>query len=147
MIASGVTSNAGSIGFVQENYAVDAGFTGSSPAKAVARVENASREFTLPTPIDVTSALAYATQLSDGSAQLNFSGLGPNVYNPSTVSYLLTPTTGWSSAKGAVMSAFVDYALTLGQQIAPGIGYASLGQPLEQLGINEMAGEVPERCL
>jgi len=35
--------------------------------------------------------------------------------NPSTFPYLLAPITGWSSAKGQTMSAFVDYALTLGQ--------------------------------
>lgn len=41
------------------------------------------------------------------------------------------------------MSAFVNYALTLGQQIAPSFGYASLGQPLEQFGINEVGADVP----
>jgi hypothetical protein len=128
---------------VQENYALYSGFTGSNPAHAVAEVENASGDFTLPTSVDVTSALAYATQLSNGTAQLNFNGLGPNVYNPSTYSYLLTQTAGWAAARGATMSAFVNYALTLGQQIAPKIGYASLGQPLERFAINEVASDVP----
>ena len=65
------------------------------------------------------------------------------VCNPSTFPYLLTPITRWSSAKGQTLSAYVNYALTLGQQIAPEIGYASLGQPLEQFGINEVASDVP----
>ena len=103
-VASNVAGNAGAIGAVQENYATDSGFTGSNPAKAVAAMQNASGKFTLPTPVNVASALAYATQLSDGTHKLNFNGLGPNVYNPSTYSYLLTPTTGWPTSKGATMS-------------------------------------------
>ncbi len=121
-VASNVVNNAGAIGAVQVNYANDSGFTGSNPAKAVAEVENASGKFTLPTPVDVASALAYATQLANGTHQLNFNGVGPNVYNPSTYSYLLTPTKGWSTAKGDTMSQFVNYVLTLGQQAAPKFG-------------------------
>ena len=83
--------------------------------------------YTQPTPVDVASALAYATQLANGTHQLNFNGVGPNVYNPSTYSYLLTQTTGWQPAKGAVMSGFVNYALTLGQQESPRFGYAASG--------------------
>jgi phosphate transport system substrate-binding protein len=147
-VASNVASDGGAIGFVEENYAADEGFSGSSPAQGVSAVENASGDFTLPTPLDATSALAYATTQSDGLVQFNFDGLGPNVYNPSTVSYLLTPTTGWSSSKGDTMSQFVDFALTLGQQEAPKFGYASLGQNLEQDGLGtaqeDIPGAVPE---
>ena len=142
-VASNIVNTPGSIGPVQVNYANDSGFTGSNPAQGVAAVENASGKFTLPTPVDVASALAYATQLSDGTHQLNFSGLGPNVYNPSTYSYLLTPTKGWSSAKGDTMSQFVNYVLTLGQQIAPKRGYASLGLSLERYGIDQVLANVP----
>jgi ABC-type phosphate transport system substrate-binding protein len=142
-VASNVANTAGSIGPVQENYATDSGFTGANPAQAVAQVENASGKFTTPTPVDVASALAYATQLSNGTHQLDFNGLGPNVYNPSTYSYLLTPTTGWSSAKGDTMSQFVNYVLTLGQQAAPKFGYASLGLSLERYGIDQVIANVP----
>ncbi len=51
-------------------------------------------KYTQPTPVDVASALAYATQQANGTHQLNFGGVGPNVYNPSTYSYLLAKTTG-----------------------------------------------------
>jgi ABC-type phosphate transport system substrate-binding protein len=142
-VASNIVNNAGAIGPVQENYAVDSGYTGSNPAQAVAQVQNASGKFTLPTPVDVASALAYATQLANGTHQLNFNGIGPNVYNPSTYSYLLTPTTGWSASKGAVLSPFVNYVLTLGQQEAPKIGYASLGLSLERYGIDRVIADVP----
>ncbi len=63
-------------------------------------MQNASGKFTLPTPVDVASALAYATQQANGTHQLNFNGVGPNVYNPSTYSYLLTQTTGWVHPRG-----------------------------------------------
>jgi ABC-type phosphate transport system substrate-binding protein len=142
-VASNVVSNAGAIGAVQVNYANDSGYTGSDPAKGVAAVENASSKFTLPTPVNVASALAYATQQSNGTHVLNFNGLGPNVYNPSTYSYLLTPTTGWSSGKGNTMSQFVNYVLTLGQQSAPKAGYATLGLSLERYGIDQVIANVP----
>jgi len=142
-VASNVANTSGSIGPVQENYATDSGFTGANPAKGVAQVQNASGKFTTPTPVDVASALAYATQQSNGTHQLNFNGLGPNVYNPSTYSYLLTPTTGWSPAKGSTMSQFVNYVLTLGQQAAPKFGYASLGLSLERYGIDQVIAHVP----
>ncbi|MGA2521858.1 MAG: substrate-binding domain-containing protein [Acidimicrobiales bacterium] len=142
-VASTVANTPGAIGPVQENYAIDSGFTGSNPAQSVALVQNASSKFTKPSPVDVASALAYATQQADGTHVLDFNGLGPNVYNPSTYSYLLTPTTGWSKAKGAVMSAFVNYVLTLGQQEAPKMNFASLGLSLERYGIDHVIDDVP----
>ena len=143
-VASDVASNAGAVGAVQVKYAQEeAGFGGTDPTKNVALVKNASGDYTAPTPPDVASALAYATQNANGTHQLNFNGVGPHVYNPSTYSYLLTPTTGWSPAKGDTMSQFVDYVLTLGQQSAPSFGYASLGLSLEQYGVNAVQKNVP----
>ena len=143
-VASDVAGNAGAIGAVQVKYAEEeAGFGGTDPAKNVALVKNASGDYTAPTPVDVASALAYASQLPNGTHQLNFNGVGPHVYNPSTYSYLLTPTTGWSPAKGNTMSQFVNYTLTLGQQTAPSFGYASLGLSLEQYGVNAVQHNVP----
>jgi phosphate transport system substrate-binding protein len=143
-VASDVATNAGAVGAVQVKYAEDqAGFSGSDPTKNVALVKNASGDYTAPTPVDVASALAYATQLPDGTHQLNFGGTGPHVYNPSTYSYLLTPTTGWPAAKGETMSEYVNYVLTLGQKTAPSFGYASLGLSLEQYGINAVLKNVP----
>jgi ABC-type phosphate transport system substrate-binding protein len=142
-VAADVEDNAGDVGAVQTQYATDDGFNGTNPSKNVALVENASGDYTAPTPLDVTSALAYATPGPNGLQGLDFNGLGPNVYNPSTFSYLLTPTTGWTSADGQAMSTFVNYALTLGQQLAPTFGYGTLGQSLEHFGINEVASDVP----
>ena len=143
-VASDVANNAGGIGAVQVKYAEEeSGFGGTDPTKNVALVKNASGDYTAPTPVGVASALAYATQLPNGTHQLNFNGAGPHVYNPSTYSYLLTPTTGWAASKGDTMSQFVNYVLTLGQQTAPSFGYASLGLSLEQYGVNAVQKNVP----
>lgn len=109
----------------------------------VASVKNASGYYTQPSAVGVASALAYATQNANGTHNLDFDGAGQYVYNPSTYSYLLTPTTGWSAAKGDTMSQLVNYALTLGQKQAPSIGYASLGLSLERYGVNSVDAAVP----
>jgi phosphate transport system substrate-binding protein len=109
----------------------------------VASVKNASGFYTQPTPLDVSAALTHATQNTNDTSTLDFGGLGPDVYNPSTFSDVLVPTTGLSPAKGAVLSAFINYALTLGQQEAPRIGYASLGQSLEDYGVDAVHRLVP----
>jgi hypothetical protein len=144
-VAGDVATSPGAIGAVQVKYATDLpGFGGSDPSKGVALVQNASGAYTSPKDaVGVASALAYATQQANGTHLLNFNGLGPYVYNPSTYSYLLTPTTGWSPTKGQTMSNFVNYALTLGQKGAPSIGYASLGLSLEQYGVNAVTTNVP----
>jgi hypothetical protein len=142
--AGAVTANVGAITAVETSYAIQAGFP-------YARVENASGYYTLPTPLGVDSALAYATQDpcpgSDcGIQQLNFNGAGRWVYNPSTYSYLLAPATttadDFSDALGTTLSEFFDYALTIGQQPAPQ-GYAGLGLSLEQYGINTIQATIP----
>ncbi len=142
-VAGDVSTNPGGIGPVQLQYAVDAGFDKGNPAQAVASEYNASGDYTQPTSVDTASALAYATQLPNGTHQLNFNGVGPHVYNPSTYSYLLTPTEGWQASKGAVLSAFVNYALTLGQEKSPSFGYASLGLSLERYGVDAVTQDVP----
>ncbi len=129
-------NNNGYITAVETAYAIE-------DHTPVASMKNASGVYTQPGAVNVASALAYATQQPDGVHVLNFDGKGPKVYNPSTYSYLITPTTGWNSSKGATLSAFANYALTLGQEKAPKIGYASLGLSLEQFGVNTISAGVP----
>ena len=61
----------------------------------------------------------------------------------STYSYLLVKTAGSDPALGAVMSGFVNYALTLGQQASPSFGYATLGLSLEKFGVDQVTANVP----
>ena len=138
-----MATNPGAIGAVESNYATNLGFGFNGTSRGIAAVQNASGDFTQPQPLSVTSALTYASQHSDGTYQLNFNGKGANVYNPSFASYLITKTTGWDPAYGAVMSAFINYSLTLGQEEAPAFGYGSLGLPLEQGGLTKAAADIP----
>ncbi len=142
-VAGNVATNNGAIGAVQLKYATDLGFSASNPVHGVAAVLNASGKYTEPTPVNVASALAYASQQANGTHTLDFNGVGPNVYNPSTYSYLLAQTTNGDPNKGAVLSGYVNYALTLGQTASPTFGYASLGLSLEQFGIDEVEKYVP----
>ena len=134
-VASDVVDNAGGIGPVQQQYAADVGFKGSNPAQGVTAVQNASGvHIAHAGRCGIRAGLRHAAAERHAPAQ--FRGLDPHVYNPSTYSYLLTPTKGWAVAKGATMSQFVNYALTLGQQTAPSFWYASLGLSLERYGID-----------
>lgn len=138
--AADIVANSNDDGYIT---AVETAYAIQHDNYPVASVKNASGLYTQPTAVDVASALAYATQQANGTHVLNFDGTGPHVYNPSTYSYLLSPTSGWNSAKGAALSQFVDYALTLGQIEAPKIGYASLGLSLERYGVDAMKNNVP----
>ncbi|HTZ07721.1 MAG TPA: substrate-binding domain-containing protein [Acidimicrobiales bacterium] len=109
----------------------------------VASVKNASGHYVQPTPGNVESGLLHDTEGANGVEDLDFNGRGPNVYNPSTYSYMLVPTTGSDPGKGATLSAFLDYALTIGQEEAPTIGYASLSPWLERFGLHEVRRDVP----
>jgi ABC-type phosphate transport system substrate-binding protein len=142
---SGSASAADTVAEPQDNGYVTAVETAYALERhfPVASVKNASGYYTQPGPVNVASALAYATQNANGTHSLNFGGTGEYVYNPSTYSYLLTPTTGWNQSKGYTMSQFTNYALTIGQQKATEIGYASLGLSLEQYGVNAIRSQVP----
>lgn len=142
-VAGSIATTPGAIGAVQVKYATDLGFGPNTPAKGVASVKNANNAYTQPTPVDVASALAYATQLPNGTHKLDFNGAGPNVYNPSTYSYLLAKTTGSDPNLGKVLSGFVNYSLTLGQAASPGFGYATLGLSLEKYGVDQVKANVP----
>jgi ABC-type phosphate transport system substrate-binding protein len=139
-VAGNVSADLGAIGAVQVHYASDLGFGQGNPARGIASVLNASGKYTQPTPVDVASGLAYATQIANGTYHLDFDGVGANVYNPSTFSYLLIPTTGWSPTKGAEMSSFIDCVMSFGQQQSPTFGYASLGVSAEEYGIRAGGG-------
>ncbi len=145
VIASGAAAAADDVAAAPD----DGYITAVEPAYAtqrhypVASVENASGRYTQPTPVDVESALAYASEGAGGTPVLDFDATGPDVYEPSTFDDLLAPTTGSDPGKGAVLSAFVDYALTLGQEEAPSIGFDPLGRPLEHYGVNTADALIP----
>ena len=101
-----------------------------------AYVKNNSGAYVQPTYQAVTAALAYATANADGTQRLNFRAPGAGLYNPSSYSYLIAPTTGFSAAKGKTIAAYIQYSVLDGQKKANGLGYAALPTNLVALALN-----------
>ncbi len=133
----------GSIGPVQLQYATDAGFGTGNPAKGVASVLNASGDYAQPTPVDVASALAYATQLANGTHQLELRRRWASRVQP--IHLQLSPHTdrGLAGSQGCGDERIRELRADLGQQKSPSIGYASLGLSLERYGIDAVTADVP----
>jgi phosphate transport system substrate-binding protein len=104
----------------------------------VAAVKNDKGVYVLPNEKAVSTALSYATQQADGTHVLNFSPGNPEVYNPSTYSYMLVRLTGIDANKGAAMTRFAEYCLTIGQSGAAQLSYASIGRNLILYGLERL---------
>ncbi len=111
----------------------------------VASVQNAAGVFTQPDNLNVNVALGYASPQNDpatntvGTFAIAFNGGDPRAYFPSTYSYILAQTSGFSPAKGAALGQFLCYAISVGQEIAPELKYAQLSAPIVQIAINAIS--------
>ena len=111
----------------------------------VASVQNAAGVFTQPDNLNVNVALGYATPQNDpatntvGTFAIAFSGPDPRAYFPSTYSYVISQTNGFSPAKGAALGEFLCYAISTGQEIAPLLKYAQLSAPIVSIAINAIS--------
>jgi phosphate ABC transporter phosphate-binding protein len=125
---------AGSIGYVNYSYALDDHFP-------VAQMLNAAGYYTQPTAQNVAVSLLSAqvdtSDPSDLATYLteNLSGVytdpDPRTYPLSSYSYLIlptqiTPTSSFSTAKGATLAAFSYYAMCQGQQQSAALGYSPM---------------------
>jgi phosphate transport system substrate-binding protein len=115
--------------------AVEAGFA-QQRNMPNAFVKNNSGAYVQPTYQAVTDALAYATANADGTQKLNFRAPGASLYNPSSYSYLIAPTTGFNAAKGKTIAAYIQYSVLDGQKKANALGYAALPTNLVALALN-----------
>jgi len=106
-----------------------------------ASVQNASGRFTAPEEEAVTVALGYASPNSpeDGTFSLNYTGADPRAYFPSTYSYVIAQTAGFSPDKGQVLSRFLCYAVTKGQEVAVSLQYARLSSVLVDLALRQIS--------
>lgn len=109
----------GAITYVETSFAVVRGFP-------VASVRNSAGVYTQPTAGNVNEALAFATTAGDGTLRLAFNAPRPDVYFPSTYSYMVVPTANIDPAKGAVLAHFLNHAVTDGQLNASVLGFAPL---------------------
>ena len=142
-VAGNIATNPGAIGAVQVKYATDLGFRTDQPRQRRGLGAERQRQVHPADPGRCGLGAGLCHPTANGTHQLNFNGVGPNVYNPSTYSYLLTKTTGRDPAKGAVLSGFVNYALTLGQEAVPVVRLRLPGLSLEQYGIKAVLADVP----
>ena len=109
----------GDVTYVETGFAKVRGFP-------VASIRNSSGAYTQPTAADVNEALAFATTAGDGTLRLAFDAPRPDVYFPSTYSYILVPTSSIDPAKGSVLARFLDHGVTDSQAEAELLGYAPL---------------------
>jgi phosphate transport system substrate-binding protein len=126
------TTGPNSITYVAAGYAKVRNFP-------VASVQNAAGQYTQPDETNVTVALGYATGRANGTFALNFNGLDPRAYFPSTYSYVLAQTTNGDVNKGKTLGQFLCYAVSKGQEIAPSLRYARLSTVLVSLAINQIS--------
>jgi hypothetical protein len=86
----------------------------------------------------VSLALTHATLNSDLTQNLGGVYAAPeaSAYPLASYSYLIAPTKGFDPAKGAVLGAFIIYAVCGGQQWAESLGYSPLTQNLVEAAFN-----------
>ena len=109
----------------------------------VASIENVAGVFIQPDEENVTVALGYATPNPDpksvGTFVLNFDGPDSRAYFPSTYSYVIAQSSGFDPGRGAVLSSFLCYAVTKGQDIAPSLRYARLSSEIVNISLDAIA--------
>jgi phosphate ABC transporter phosphate-binding protein len=117
----------GSIGYVEAGYAFGRGFP-------VASLRNASGNFAQPTSPSVAVALTHATLNADLTQNLTAVYRAPEsgAYPMSSYSYMITQTTGFDPAKGAVLGTWLIYIACAGQREAQPLGYSPLPPNLVQ---------------
>ncbi|MGW4142401.1 phosphate ABC transporter substrate-binding protein PstS [Streptomyces mirabilis] len=132
----------GAITYVEYSYARNAGFP-------VVKVLNTSGYYVEPTASSVAVALTQA-QINNDSRSANY--LTQNLdgvytygdrrtYPLSSYSYMIVPTKeemGFTKAKGATLSAFDNYFLCEGQQLADRLGYSPLPINLVQAAMEQV---------
>ena len=132
-VAGGVKQTDGSVGYVELNYAQQAGLTS-------ANVKNADGNFVAGSTSGVTSAAEAAAPNfpADFRQAPIINGPGPDTYPIASYTYLLIPV-DWSDAdKAQDMVAYTCWALTDGQSAEEGLGYAPLPAPIQEASLNEL---------
>ena len=97
----------------------------------MASLRNDAGRFTAPDAEAVSAALAAATVKPDGSLALNYRAPSPEAYPISSASYLLFYGAGTDPARDTALRHFAAWALTDGQELAEGLDYAPLPEPVQ----------------
>lgn len=131
-IVSNGSAGRSTISYLEAGYSVKVGLP-------VAKVRNAAGVFTPPLPANSTVALGYALPQQNGTFLLRYNGPDPRAYFPSTYSYTIAQTRGFDPAKGAVLSTFLYYAVTKGQERAEPLLYSRLSSVLVNLALDKIS--------
>ncbi len=132
-VAGSVKQTEGSVGYVELNYATNAGLTS-------AKLKNADGQFVAGSTDGVTAAAAAAlsTFPADFRQAPIINGAGATTYPIASYTYLLIPVAWTDSAKASAMVAFTAWALTDGQAQETALGYAPLPTQVATNAINEL---------
>lgn len=111
----------GSIGYVEAGYVYQHSMT-------PAFIRNKSGHYAAPSSVNVAVALKHVTLNKDLTENLLGAYNAPeaNAYPLASYSYLITQTSGFSPAKGAVLGRWIIYIACQGQQDAAPLGYSPL---------------------
>jgi phosphate transport system substrate-binding protein len=118
-----VKQTEGAISYTELSYA-------AANDLGVAQLRNPAGRFVGPTPAGVTAALEDATVPADLRVQVTFTPTSPDAYPISTTSWALVPARPADPGRGALMQAFLLYALGPGQEAAAPLSFAPLPRPL-----------------
>ncbi|HEY0388101.1 MAG TPA: phosphate ABC transporter substrate-binding protein PstS [Gaiellales bacterium] len=115
----------GSIGYVEAGYVYE-------HSMVPAFIRNASGNYAAPSSVNVAVALKHATLNRDLTQNLLgvYNAPEANAYPLASYSYLITQTSGFSPAKGAVLGKWIIYIACAGQQEAAPLGYSPLSPNL-----------------
>jgi phosphate transport system substrate-binding protein len=120
-VAAGVKQTPGAVGYVELQYATTASITS-------AFIKNADGNFVEGSTSGVTAAAEAAVPdfPEDMRQAPIINGAGPDTYPIASYTYLLVYQDQTTADKGQALVAFIAWALTDGQSVENGLGYAPL---------------------
>lgn len=124
-----VKQTEGGIGYVELTYATENNLP-------VAAIKNAAGEWVLPSADGASAAInAFASELSKDvrTPVVNPPASAKDAYPISGLTFLLIPKQGKNPERTQVVKKFVQYIITDGQSLAPGLHYSKIPESLVQL--------------
>jgi phosphate transport system substrate-binding protein len=125
-VTQAVTGADGSITYAEVSYAENAGLS-------TAKIKNGAGEYTAISADSVSKALAGAELPASGNdlkVSYDFANTTAGAYPITAVTYQIVCTKGSDAAKQTLLTSFLTYGVTTGQDAAEANGYAPLPQSI-----------------
>ena len=134
-VAAGVKNTPGAVGYVELQYAAQAQLTS-------AKLKNADGNFVAGSTAGVTAAAeaSLGKVPADFRADPIINGAGANTYPIASYTYLLVYQDQKDKDKGSDIVSFLAWALTDGQQMEEGLGFAPLPSAIQKKAFSELHG-------